>query len=283
MADALTPYAGLTKPTVGADDNVWGALLNGDLDLIDQFLRNIMPPGVSVDYRGPVTAGPPTGWLYEDGSAVPRSTYSALFQVIGVTYGPGDGATTFNLPDSRGFFSIGVSPGIGAGGTFPLGLKGGALFWTGATDGHVLTLAESPSHGHVVNDPGHAHLMHDPGHGHGVNDPTHNHSLADPTHQHGLQSVMDNLGALTPSGTLAAGSSNLRIAGGPTLAAPTGITIAPVATGISVQGAGTGIVLDGAGTNITLAATGGGSPHSHTLTAIPTIPPYLAANRIIKT
>ena len=41
----------------------------------------------------------PSGFLECDGSAVSRSTYSALFAVIGTTYGSGDGSTTFDLPD----------------------------------------------------------------------------------------------------------------------------------------------------------------------------------------
>ena len=43
----------------------------------------------------------PSGYLLCDGSAVSRTTYSALFTVIGTTYGEGDGNTTFNLPTSR--------------------------------------------------------------------------------------------------------------------------------------------------------------------------------------
>jgi len=41
----------------------------------------------------------PTGALLCDGSAVSRTVYAELFETIGVTYGQGDGATTFNLPD----------------------------------------------------------------------------------------------------------------------------------------------------------------------------------------
>ena len=41
----------------------------------------------------------PDGYLICDGSAVSRTTYSALFAVIGTTYGTGDGSTTFNIPD----------------------------------------------------------------------------------------------------------------------------------------------------------------------------------------
>lgn len=44
---------------------------------------------------------PPEGTLLCDGSAVSRDTYSDLFDVIGTTWGEGDGETTFNLPDLR--------------------------------------------------------------------------------------------------------------------------------------------------------------------------------------
>lgn len=48
--------------------------------------------------------GNPTGrgWLYCNGAAVSRTTYSALFSVIGTTWGAGDGSTTFNLPNPVG-------------------------------------------------------------------------------------------------------------------------------------------------------------------------------------
>lgn len=46
----------------------------------------------------------PAGWLKCNGAAVSRATYAALFNAIGTTYGAGDGATTFNVPDDRGEF-----------------------------------------------------------------------------------------------------------------------------------------------------------------------------------
>lgn len=48
------------------------------------------------------TDTPPADWLEEDGSAISRTTYAALFAVIGTDYGIGDGATTFNLPNPQG-------------------------------------------------------------------------------------------------------------------------------------------------------------------------------------
>ena len=44
----------------------------------------------------------PTGYILCDGSAVNRTTESALFAVIAELYGAGDGSTTFNVPDMSG-------------------------------------------------------------------------------------------------------------------------------------------------------------------------------------
>jgi microcystin-dependent protein len=54
-----------------------------------------------------VTATAPSGFLECDGSAVSRSTYAALFAVIGTTYGAGDGSTTFNVPDLTDKVAVG--------------------------------------------------------------------------------------------------------------------------------------------------------------------------------
>lgn len=51
----------------------------------------------------------PYGWLDCDGSAVSRTAYGDLFSAIGTTYGPGNGTTTFNLPNSDGDMILAVS------------------------------------------------------------------------------------------------------------------------------------------------------------------------------
>jgi microcystin-dependent protein len=58
-------------------------------------------------------ASAPTGWLKANGAAVSRTTYAALFAVIGTTFGVGDGSTTFNLPDMRGVHARGLDDGRG--------------------------------------------------------------------------------------------------------------------------------------------------------------------------
>lgn len=53
-------------------------------------------------------SGVPAHCLACDGSAVSRTTYPELFAAIGTTWGAGDGSTTFNIPDLRGYFLRGV-------------------------------------------------------------------------------------------------------------------------------------------------------------------------------
>lgn len=89
------------------------------------------------------------GWLKCDGRAVSREEYSQLFEIIGTSFGVGDGANTFNLPDTRGrvLGSIGTGAGLSAR---TLGQNVGA-------ETHTLTTGEMPSHAHTINDPGHTH------------------------------------------------------------------------------------------------------------------------------
>lgn len=54
----------------------------------------------------------PRGWAMCEGQLLPIANYSALFSILGTTYG-GDGRTTFALPDLRG--RVPVSPGTGPG------------------------------------------------------------------------------------------------------------------------------------------------------------------------
>lgn len=87
----------------------------------------------------------PAGWLVCDGSAVSRTTYSALFAAIGTTYGAGDESTTFNLPDLRGRSITGLG-----------------------THSDVAALGASDSIGVSSRTPTHAHNV--PAHSHGKGD-----------------------------------------------------------------------------------------------------------------
>ena len=84
----------------------------------------------------------PNGWLNCDGSAVSRTEYSKLFSIIGVTYGAGNGTTTFNLPNIKGKVLVGKD---GSDSDFD------TLGKTGGEKTHTLTVAEMPSHRHSLN------------------------------------------------------------------------------------------------------------------------------------
>ncbi|MBF0239812.1 MAG: tail fiber protein [SAR324 cluster bacterium] len=74
-----------------------------------------LPPGLIMPSSVPGhNTTPPTGWLFCDGSAVSRTTYAELYSAIGTTYGIGDGSTTFNLPDYRGYFLRGIDNSAGS-------------------------------------------------------------------------------------------------------------------------------------------------------------------------
>jgi microcystin-dependent protein len=97
------------------------------------------------DLKASARATPSAGWLLCDGSAVSRSTYSALFTAIGTSYGAGDGASTFNLPDFRGRTIVGVGPHADVNGR-------------GLNDGQ-LPGNRRPRHKHSVTDPTHSHQI----------------------------------------------------------------------------------------------------------------------------
>jgi microcystin-dependent protein len=96
-----------------------------------------VPAGTIMGWGG-TTA--PEQWVICDGTAVSRSTYSALYAAIGTTYGIGDGATTFNLPDLRGRVPVGSSSATSLG----------TATITIAAPGVVTTAAHGLSTGQIV-------------------------------------------------------------------------------------------------------------------------------------
>lgn len=119
-----------------------------------------VPVGVVLPWAG--TPPAPTGWFHCNGQAISRTTYSALFGVIGTTFGVGDGSTTFNVPNLQGRLPLGVN------GSHPLGALEGS-------ETKTLTTANLPSH------------LHSMAHTHAID---HNHASfstsSDGAHQHAL-------------------------------------------------------------------------------------------------
>jgi microcystin-dependent protein len=101
----------------------------------------IAPTGSLTMWAGAV-ASPPTGWLACNGANVSRSTYSALFAVVGTTWGAGDGSTTFTLPNLLNKFPV------GAGDTYALAATGGSANATLVSHTHTASVSDS---GHTHN------------------------------------------------------------------------------------------------------------------------------------
>lgn len=119
------------------------------------------PAGIIMPFAGTVA---PQGCLFCDGSAVSRTTYAALFAVIGTTYGEGDGSTTFNVPDLSGRVVIGVS-------------NSHALGTTGGSETVTLTTDQLPAHSHEVPQHGHENNI-------AVKTPVLTHSITQPVYKY---------------------------------------------------------------------------------------------------
>ena len=81
----------------------------------------------------------PRGWAFADGRLLSISQNTALFSLLGTTYG-GDGRTTFALPDLRGRAPLSAGQGLGLS-FYNLGQQGGA-------EAETLTIQQMPSHTH---------------------------------------------------------------------------------------------------------------------------------------
>lgn len=136
----------------------------------------------------------PAGWLICDGSAVSRTTYSALFTRLGTVYGAGDGSTTFNLPDLAGRFAFGADSGHDRG-------------TIGGQETTTLVTNNVPAHTHTI---AHTHQM---GHNHAIghnHDMSHNHGGAtgdasNTNHRHDVNFARQSDAATTGSGNRVTG------------------------------------------------------------------------------
>ena len=122
---AATAYATAAQGTLAASalqaaSTLDATKLSGNLPAIDgSALTGVAgTPTGAVIYHADNSA--PTGFIKANGAAISRSTYSALFAVIGTTFGAGNGSSTFLVPDLRGEFLRGWddSRGIDSGRAF---------------------------------------------------------------------------------------------------------------------------------------------------------------------
>lgn len=180
-----------------------------------------IPLAAGMDYWADTTPG--SAYAFPKGQAISRTAYAKLFALVGTKFGPGDGSTTFNLPDKTERVSVmkadiasRLTSSYFGGDSTTIGAVGGA-------ESQTLTTTQIPSHAHNV-------YIRDPGHSHGV------------------------------TGGIYGGTSNLPAAGGgvsiPVFAAL--VAISPATTGIHTNSGG-----GGSGADDITAATGGGQAHAN--------------------
>ena len=116
---------------------------DGSGNLSFTALPQAVPTG-SVHMMATTTA--PSGYLKCNGAAISRTTYAALFAIIGTTHGAGDGSSTFNVPELRGEFVRGWDDGRG--------VDSSRNFGTSQSDGNK---QHNHSASATVTDSGHFH------------------------------------------------------------------------------------------------------------------------------
>jgi microcystin-dependent protein len=102
-----------------------------------------VPLAAGMDYWA--ATAPNSSFAFPIGQAISRTTYAALFGLIGTTYGPGDGSTTFNLPDKVGRVSAMLDGGSARISSTYFGGNPANLGASGGAESQALTLAQLPT------------------------------------------------------------------------------------------------------------------------------------------
>ena len=109
IGSAVTSKA--DKVNGATTDNLAALDSNGNLKDSGESASSVgSPTGSVISFAG---SSAPSGWLLCSGQNENRATYANLFNVIGETFGAGDGSTTFGIPDLRGEFVRGWDNGRG--------------------------------------------------------------------------------------------------------------------------------------------------------------------------
>jgi microcystin-dependent protein len=185
-------------------------------------------------------------WVWADGAVYVVATYPKAAANIANQWrtfaGASDpGVANFRVPDIRGLVPAGLDAMPGGSRANRM-TRAVAIILAGRAgeETHIVTVAETPAHGHVVVDNGH---------GHTISDPTHAHSVSDPGHTHtGIRGAGTTTGGSGPQGAVDT----------------TPMTPNSALTGIAIYSAYTGIN----GTNnsvagITLQNSGGSGAHEN--------------------
>lgn len=138
-SDQLDQVAEDLFESVPADLLSLGTWVSEQIAAVNTSLADAVPIGTVIEWDAPATAPLPAKYLEQNGQAVSRTTYAGLFALYGTYYGPGNGSTTFNLPNRKGRVAVGRDTGQTEFDT--IGETGGAktVTLTAAQSGNPLT------------------------------------------------------------------------------------------------------------------------------------------------
>jgi len=130
-----------------------------DLPVLNEELRKLKEDVTEATLEVPIggfimwlTDTAPDNWLLCYGQAISRTTYEDLFEVIGTTFGVGDGSTTFALPDLRGRIPLGQDDMGGSSADRVTDAQADSIGGASGVEEVTLTSAQSglPAHDHDI-------------------------------------------------------------------------------------------------------------------------------------
>jgi microcystin-dependent protein len=272
---ATTTNFELETPTPGGYRNTWGGTLNTTVTKLDELVALALPLGTIQMYSlatAPAATTNGGAWLLCDGTSLSRTTYSALFALIGTTYGSVDG-NTFTLPDMRARSPLGYNTATISGrSTRAMALGSGV-------ETHALSTGELAAHSHAIPAQTHVHAITDATHTHTGNSSGNTGSatlsITDPKHSHSHMVHHDwASGNNYDLGIEAADASTVQKTSS---SESTGISIADHSHSLTTTASATTIT----GTNASVIGITSTSPDTGSGTAHENMHPYLVINYII--
>lgn len=174
LDDTPINYSGQGGKLVAVKTDLSGTQKIEFVDNTSNTNTGLMPSGSIIAWGGKYSTIP-SGYLFCDGSAHSRTTYSTLFAALGTIHGSGDGSTTFNIPDLKNKFIIGANTSETAE-TFP-GIA------AGKTGGSANAIVVEHRHGNGTLEA--SGTVTGGVHSHEISNDSHQHSITDPEHNHG--------------------------------------------------------------------------------------------------